>query len=178
MYVYACVRACVCVCVCIFESMVYFGCLYWCNRAKILSPLKCAHGFVQLRFVVVIVTYKYSCDLFTHLNFNSSMDKLFPQPDRLGWNFLSIPKLQRLHRWSLRMDNQFHPTLCNVCDYLCMMDVQSLGKKNTTKRKPCASFCKYTVRQESGIKMSVADICSVCILDESLLIKAHNLSVY
>ena len=27
----------------------------------------------------------------------------------MGWNYLSIPKLQRLHRWSLGMDKSFHP---------------------------------------------------------------------
>ena len=29
----------------------------------------------------------------------------------MGWNYLSIPKLQWLHRWSLRRDKWFHPTL-------------------------------------------------------------------
>ena len=29
----------------------------------------------------------------------------------VGWNYLSIPKLQRLHRWSLGNNKQFHPTL-------------------------------------------------------------------
>ena len=39
----------------------------------------------------------------------------------MGWNYLSIPKLQRLHRWSLGMDKSFHATLYNVCDYLSML---------------------------------------------------------
>ena len=34
-------------------------------------------------------------------------------PKNVGWNYLSIPKLQRLHRWSLGMDKLFHPTLNN-----------------------------------------------------------------
>ena len=29
----------------------------------------------------------------------------------MGWNYLSIPKLQRFHRWSIGMDKSFHPTL-------------------------------------------------------------------
>ena len=28
----------------------------------------------------------------------------------MEWNYLSIPKLQRLHRWSLGMDKLFCPT--------------------------------------------------------------------
>ena len=39
----------------------------------------------------------------------------------MGWNYLSIPKLQRLHRWSLGMDKQFHPMLYWACDYLSML---------------------------------------------------------
>ena len=34
----------------------------------------------------------------------------------VGWNYLSIPKLQRLHRWSLGMDKSLHLTLCNGCN--------------------------------------------------------------
>ena len=37
-----------------------------------------------------------------------------------GEIYLFIPKLQRLHRWSLGMDKQFHLTLCQACDYLSM----------------------------------------------------------
>ena len=39
----------------------------------------------------------------------------------MGWNYISIPKLQRLHRWSLWMDMQFHPTFYDGCDYLSML---------------------------------------------------------
>ena len=42
----------------------------------------------------------------------------------MGWNYLSIPKLQRLHRWSLRMDKQFHPTLYQACNYLYMLGLK------------------------------------------------------
>ena len=50
----------------------------------------------------------------------------------MGWNYLSIPKLQRLHRWSLGMDKQFHPTLSDGCNYLSMLefklnDVSKMG---------------------------------------------------
>ena len=36
----------------------------------------------------------------------------------------SIPKLQRLHRWSLGMDKQFHPMLYHGCNYLSMLGLK------------------------------------------------------
>ena len=48
----------------------------------------------------------------------------------MGWNWLSIPKLQRLHRWSLWMDKQFHPTFYWKCGYL-----SKLGLKLIYNRK-------------------------------------------
>ena len=39
------------------------------------------------------------------------------------WNYLSIPKLQRLHRWSLGMEKWFHPTLYRACDYLSILEL-------------------------------------------------------
>ena len=42
----------------------------------------------------------------------------------MGWNYLSITKLQRLHRWSLRMDKQFDPTHYNGGNYLSMLGLK------------------------------------------------------
>ena len=39
-------------------------------------------------------------------------------------NYLSILKLQRLHRWSLRTDRKFHPTLYWACDYLSRLGLK------------------------------------------------------
>ena len=39
----------------------------------------------------------------------------------MGWNYLSIPKPQRSHRWSLGMDKYVHPTHYNGCNYLSML---------------------------------------------------------
>ena len=39
----------------------------------------------------------------------------------VGWNYLSIPKLQLLHCWSLVKNKQFHLTLYNKCDHLHML---------------------------------------------------------
>ena len=42
----------------------------------------------------------------------------------MGWNYLSIPKLQRRNRWSLGMDNEFHTTIYNECNYLFMLGLK------------------------------------------------------
>ena len=39
----------------------------------------------------------------------------------MGWNYLSIPKLQRCNRWSLGMDKWFYPTFYWARDYLSML---------------------------------------------------------
>ena len=50
----------------------------------------------------------------------------------VGRNYLSIPKLQRLHRWSLGMDKQFHPTLYSGCNFLSMLGIKLIhvSKRN------------------------------------------------
>ena len=42
----------------------------------------------------------------------------------MGWNYLSIPNLQRVHRWSLGMDKLLHPTLYNGYDYISMLGLK------------------------------------------------------
>ena len=42
----------------------------------------------------------------------------------MGCNKLSIPKLQRLHHWSLGMDKSFRPTLYNGCNHLSMLGLK------------------------------------------------------
>ena len=44
----------------------------------------------------------------------------------MGWNYLSLPKLQRFHRWSLVMAKYFHPTFYNGCNYLYMLGLKSI----------------------------------------------------
>ena len=53
-----------------------------------------------------------------------SMDKWLHPSQCVGWNVLSIPKIQRLHRWSLGMDKQFHPTFYQAYDYLSMLGLK------------------------------------------------------
>ena len=51
--------------------------------------------------------------------------KMYPFDDGImGWNYLSIPKLQRLHRWSLGMDKLFHPALYWACNYLSVIGLK------------------------------------------------------
>ena len=49
----------------------------------------------------------------------------------MGWNYLSIPKLQRFLRWSLGTLKKFRPTHYNGCDYLSMLGLKLIhdGKR-------------------------------------------------
>ena len=65
----------------------------------------------------------------------------------MRWNYLSIPKLQRLHRWSLGMDKLFHPILYNGCDYISMLGlklnhVSKRGHRNRVSKRvdTCVSY--------------------------------------
>ena len=51
----------------------------------------------------------------------------------MGWNYLSISKLQRCNRWSLEMDKLFHHTFYWTCDYLSML---GLKLNHVSKRGP------------------------------------------
>ena len=50
-----------------------------------------------------------------------------------GWNYLSIPTLQRLHRWCLGIDKLFYPTLQNICNYSSMLGLKLI---HASKRGP------------------------------------------
>ena len=51
---------------------------------------------------------------------NPNIDKWSHAQKSVGWNYLSIPKLQWLHHWSLGMDKYFHPHfMMDVITYAC-----------------------------------------------------------
>ena len=54
----------------------------------------------------------------TRFHFNPSTDKWLHPLWCVGWNYLFIPKLQLCNRWSLGMDEEFHPTPYWACGYL------------------------------------------------------------
>ena len=57
-----------------------------------------------------------------------------------GWNCMSIPQLQQLHRWNLEMNKRFHPTLFWACDYLSMQRCKLI---HVSKRDPSSHLlCK------------------------------------
>ena len=58
----------------------------------------------------------------------------------MGWNILSIPKLERLHHGSLGMDNQFHPKFYWACDYLSMLELELF---NVSERRLCYPSGSY-----------------------------------
>ena len=62
----------------------------------------------------------------------------------MGWNYLSIPKLQRLHRCSLGMDTQFHPTLYWACNSFSMLGLKLIHVSKRGHRKRLVSHCICT----------------------------------
>ena len=60
--------------------------------------------------------------LFTNMiRLNLSMYRQSYAQQSVRWTYLCIPKLHRLHRWSWGMDQWFHQTFYNGCDYTCML---------------------------------------------------------
>ena len=49
------------------------------------------------------------------------MDKQSHVQESVELNYLSIPKLQRLHCWNLGMDKQLNPKLYDGCNWLCIL---------------------------------------------------------
>ena len=65
----------------------------------------------------------------------------------MGWNYLCIPKLQGLHRWSLRLDKLFYLTLYNGCNYLSML----VFKLNyVSRRGPWCLLVSYVKNNSLG----------------------------
>ena len=59
----------------------------------------------------------------------------------MGWNYLSIPKLQHCNSWSLGIDMWIHPTFYWTCDYLSM---QGLKLPYVSKKVPCCFYdCEH-----------------------------------
>ena len=59
--------------------------------------------------------------LLSWFNFNPSRDKQLHAWKNVGWNYLSIPNLQRLQVISF---HSFHSTLYNLCIYLSMLGLK------------------------------------------------------
>ena len=71
--------------------------------------------------------------LLAWINFNSSTDKWLHPLWSVGWNYLSIPKLQLFHCWSFGMDRSLHPTLYRTCNYLSILGLKFI---HVSKRGP------------------------------------------
>ena len=118
----------------------------------------CIMGFVRYDYtdIIALVTPSQNSPLErVHLNF--SMDKYPHIQERVWWNYLPIPKLQRLHRWSLGIDKHFHPTLYHGCNYLSMLGFKL---NHTSKSGPRSVYLLRRVRPYISSKMSHVD-CSV-----------------
>ena len=61
----------------------------------------------------------------------------------MGWNYLSIPKLQWIHRWGLEMDTSFHPVRYDWCNYLAILGWLNLHHVSKT--------CSWSVAVIPGV---------------------------
>ena len=59
----------------------------------------------------------------------------------IHYKVLSIPKLQRCKRWSLKMDKQFPHTLYWACDYLLLL---GLKLTHVSIRRPGHTYCTFS----------------------------------
>ena len=89
----------------------------WVNRDTIIYICLRVNNVLSIR-----VGKRGSCGPFNSHG-STLMQTWISNADIILWGikYLSNPKLQRLHRWSLRMDEQFHSTSYWPCDYLSML---------------------------------------------------------
>ena len=122
-----------------FES----NCEYKCRS-------KCAaFGLYVIDYISVDEFYRYLSKSMLHIGVYdfiirasfTHMDKLQSQhgyvitcPVKHGMKLLIHYSLQRLHRWSSEMENKFHPTLYNGCNYLSMLGLKMI---HVSKRCSC-----------------------------------------
>ena len=83
----------------------------------------------------------------------------------MGWNYLSIPKLQRCNRWSLGMNKYFHPTLHNECNYLSILvkGAQGLNMSNSQRQPSIIWSC---LTEGFQFSFGVSEKCSFLCVQE------------
>ena len=93
---------------------------------------------------MIIATFRSFCLQWplslTWFNSNPSTDKQSRAWWSVGWNCLSIHKLQLFHSCNLGMDKQFHPTQFSWCYYLSMLGLKLIhvskrGHESLMKRR-------------------------------------------
>ena len=92
-----------------------------------------------------------------------------------GWNYLSIPKLQRCIRWSLGMGTLSYPTLSNGFNYLSMLG--SRLNHVSKRRQSClelyccdhlnhkhrfSMFCIFNIYERHSLPIASTLWCSFC----------------
>ena len=60
----------------------------------------------------------------------------------VGWDYLYIPKPQRLNRLSLEMDTQFHRVLYRACDYLSTLGSNLIHVSRKALEEQAGFFCE------------------------------------
>ena len=95
-------------------------------------------SWLSIRLSGEVITYKTAIEIWVPFN---NIDQLKTQYGfaitsiiKYGWNYVSIPKLERCSRWSLVKDKLFHPTLYHGCNYLSMLGLKVI---HVIKRGSC-----------------------------------------
>ena len=107
----------------------------WENTWELLYKISLQFWYQKWRMISELVYFKQTKSyqyyskgpfslLLTQFNFNPSMDMQSHAQYSVRWNYLSIPKLQQLHCWSLGKDMLFHLTHYNTRDYLSMLGLK------------------------------------------------------
>ena len=91
----------------------------------------------------------------THRGPFPNTDQLWSHQRSVAWNNLVIPKLQRLHCWNLGMNNSFHPTFYDRCNYLSAWWNVSL----TNGHENCYGFHGDEWQQTNGTACIYIYIC-------------------
>ena len=73
----------------------------------------------------------------------------------VGWNYLSLLKLQRLHRWSLGMDNKFHPKCYLAHEYLSMLGCWSMFVKGSPSGHQINISPNAAIKQYNNLSLMV-----------------------
>ena len=100
--------------------------------------------------------------LLTWINFNPSMAKYLHPILSVGWNYISIHKLQRRSRWSLWMDKKFHHTFYWACNYFSMPGTKSIYVSERRRSWQCYYHKTYGVTEYGHNMKTLSALLALC----------------
>ena len=78
-------------------------------------------------------------------------------PEHIYWHYVSILKLQRCNRWSLIIEKQSHPTLCDICDYLSVLRLNLIlvCKMDSRYGMASATFSSVSIGHVVAVSLAI-----------------------